>query len=376
MQEKGSLKKALIVATISGFITSFEKNNMRLLQDMGYQVHMACNTDGDALEQRLPALQQQGILVHHIPFARSPFSKSNIAAYRQLKQLMLDEKYDLVHCHTPVGGVVGRLAAHGAKVSRVVYTAHGFHFFDGAPAKNWLIFYPVEKFFSRWTDTLITITREDYKRACDKFSAKATAYIPGVGVDTLRFSNTGCGREKIRKELELKEDDFMLLSIGELNINKNHSAVIKAIAGMPLTYVVAGRGDQDSHLLALAQELGVDLRLLGYRNDVADLYDAADAYILPSLREGLNVSLMEAMASGKPCLCGKIRGNVDLIEEGAGGFLFDPRDESSIARAINSMTAASSDDRLSMGLHNQAKIQQFDRSLVDEKMREIYQALN
>ncbi len=145
---------------------------------------------------------------------------------------------------------------------------------------------------------------------------------------------------------------------------------------MPLTYVVAGRGDQDSHLQALAQELGVDLRLLGYRNDVVDLYDAADAYILPSLREGLNVSLMEAMASGKPCLCGKIRGNVDLIEEGAGGFLFDSKDESSIARAINSMTSASSADRLSMGQYNKAKIQQFDRSLVDEKMQEIYQALN
>ncbi len=197
-----------------------------------------------------------------------------------------------------------------------------------------------------------------------------------MGVDTLRFSNTGCGREKIRKELDLKEDDFILLSIGELNINKNHSAVIKAIAGMPLTYVVAGRGDQDSHLQALAQELGVDLRLLGYRNDVADLYDAADAYILPSLREGLNVSLMEAMASGKPCLCGKIRGNVDLIEEVAGGYLFDSRDLASITKAISAMTSASSDDRLSMGLYNQTKIQQFDRSLVDEKMREIYQALN
>lgn len=375
MQEYGNSRKALIVATISGFITSFEKNNIAILQDLGYQVHLACNTDGDAIEHRLPPLKEQGVVVHHIPFTRSPFSKGNIAAYKQLKQLMLEGDYDLVHCHTPVGGVLGRMAAHAAKVPYVLYTAHGFHFFDGAPKKYWLIFYPVEKFLSRWTDALVTITREDFDRARNKFSAKKTVYIPGVGLDTARFSSNADGRAKIRTELGLNDNDFMLLSIGELNTNKNHSAVIKAIAGMDITYAIAGRGDKDSELQALALEQGVDLRLLGYRNDVADLYYAADAYILPSLREGLNVSLMEAMASGKPCLCGKIRGNVDLIEDRVGGYLFDTHDIASIQDAIKKTLSMTEDGRKAMGQTNQEKIKNFDKSIVEKIMREQYQGI-
>lgn len=374
-QEKCNLKKALIVATISGFITSFEKNNIAILQDLGYQVHIACNTDGDAIEGRLAALVQQAVVVHHIPFTRSPFSSANLTAYRQLKQLMLKEDYDIVHCHTPVGGVLGRMAAHAARIPHVVYTAHGFHFFDGAPVKNWLIFYPVEKFLSRWTHALVTITSEDYKRAKTKFAAKETIYIPGVGVDTARFSPKKEGQAKIREELGLKDEDFLLLSIGELNANKNHSSVIKAIAGMDIVYAVAGRGYKDNELVALAKECGVDFRLLGYRNDVADLYQGADAYILPSLREGLNVSLMEAMASGCPCLCGKIRGNVDLIEEEKGGYLFDSGDIASIRESIKNILDTTDEKRNEFGDYNHQKVKRFDKSLVEKIMRGLYQGL-
>ena len=195
------------------------------------------------------------------------------------------------------------------------YTAHGFHFYNGAPLKNWLIFYPVEKCLSRYTDVLITINNEDYKRATEKFHAKKMFYISGAGVDVEKFAPRQSGRDKIRAELGLEDTDFMLLSVGELNENKNHASVIKAIAGKDITYVIVGKGDKEAELKTMADENNVDLRLTGYRNDVADFYDAADVYILPSIRKGLNVSLMEAMDSGLPVACSPIRCNTDLVDE-------------------------------------------------------------
>lgn len=278
---------------------------------------------------------------------------------------MVEHQYCFVHCHSPIGGVIGRLVCHETG-TKVIYTAHGFHFYDGAPLKNWLIYYPVEKFLSRYTDVLITINKEDYKMAKERFHAKKTEYIPGVGVDTKKFAPRKSGRVRIRTELGLKDKDIMLLSVGELNENKNHESVIRAIKGMDVTYVIAGKGEKRNSLEQIAKECGVDLRLVGFRTDVSDFYDAADVYVLPSIREGLNVSLMEAMASGLSCAVSRIRGNTDLIDDEA--VIFDPKNTEQLRESVE--TAVKNLEEY--GQKNLKKIKGFDLATVENLISEIY----
>lgn len=263
---------------------------------------------------------------------------------------------------------------------KVIYTAHGFHFYKGAPVKYWMAFYPVEKYLSKYTDVLITINKEDYYRASKKFQAKKTIYVLGVGVDVKKFEGVAgsIDRAAKRKELGIMDDEILLLSIGELNENMNHSVVIKALATIQnskevhnhIVYMIAGIGNKKDELKKLAEDCGIDLRLLGYRNDVSELLTAADIYILPSIREGLNVSLMEAMASGTPCLCGNIRGNVDLVEQGKGGELFDPNSLCSVAKALVTEMKDHS-IWLEQGLYNQKKIKHFDISIVKKDYEKL-----
>ena len=377
------MKKALFVATIYGFLNSIETNNMRLLQDMGCEVHCMANPyqDQDPAKARVETPNIDaigGIIKHDWVCARSPYDKNNIIALKQLKSLLDSTHFDIVHCHTPMGGVLARIACapYRKKGLKVIYTAHGFHFFKGAPRKNWLVYYPIEKELSRVTDTLVTITREDYALARGSFFAGRTSYVPGVGVDLEKFRDVAIDRDAKRREMGIVPSDILLLSVGELNTNKNHQVVIQALGRLSnprIHYVIAGTGDQADSLQKLAEECGVNLHLLGYRDDVPELLKAADIYALPSLREGLNVSLMEAMASGLPCICGKIRGNVDLIDNGCGGTLFDPTDVASCANALEAMLEMPAEKRKAYGAYNSGKIARFDRKSVEKMMREIYQ---
>lgn len=362
------MKKALIVATISSFIATFEINNILILKGLGYEVHVAANFR-EGIPYNEEKFNRVSFISHQLDIKRTPYSISNVKAYKKLKRIMKRNLFDIVHCHTPVGGVLARICARTfrKKGMKVLYTAHGFHFYKGAPFKNWAIYYPVEWLCSWWTDMLITINREDYKSAKKNLHAKKIEYVPGVGIDIHKFSIAN-GRVKIRGELGIKPDRFMLLSVGELNENKNHETVIKAVAGLNLTYVIVGMGKLSEHLKTVAEIDGADIRLTGYRSDVADFYDAADAYILPSIREGLNVSLMEAMASGLPCLCGNIRGNIDLIDE-EGGYLFDPQSVDEIRNSVNKLMV---EDRTVLGKYNLKKIHSFSYQNVNSQMMEIY----
>lgn len=369
------MKKALMVSTIIEFLSSFEINDIKILQSMGYEVHCACNCKNYTDKNRVKSLIDTGVVTHHIPFARSPLKKTNILAYKALKKLIKSERFDLVHCHTPVGGVLGRMAAHRNHVPVIMYTVHGFHFYDGAPFKNWIIFYPIEKWLSCYTDVLITINREDYKRAKTQFHAKNTVYVPGVGVDTKKFGEHYI-EVKIRKELGIGEDDIMLLSVGELNENKNHETVIRAMTKCKdrVFYVIVGQGRKREQLEVLIRELGLEerVKLVGYRNDVVDFYKAADAFVFPSFREGLSVSLMEAMASGLPVICSKIRGNTDLIDEGKGGFFFDPSEVYDVAKSIDRLFGK---DLEGFSTYNLQKIKKFDIDIIGKQVRKVYKGI-
>lgn len=369
-------KRVLVVATVPSTIGQFNMNNISILRKIGYAVDIAADfTDTSVwpVERTIKFKQdmaEMGIACWQLDFSRSPFKiGKHFKAYSEVLNLIKERNYSFIHTHTPIASAVVRMATHKTG-TKVIYTAHGFHFFKGAPLRNWIAFYPFEKYLSKYTDVLVTITREDYSRALKKFRAKRIEYIPGVGVDRDKFSHSEKARIKIRKELGIADSQCMLLSVGELNDNKNHEIVIKAISGLEYVYVIVGKGVLKDKLEKKANSLGVSLKTVGYRNDVADFYSAADAYILPSKREGLNVSLMEAMSSGLPVACGNIRGNTDLIEDE--DCLFSPDSIEEVKRAI--LTVVENKQRLAR--KNICRIMDFEKELVCEKTRHIYESLS
>lgn len=338
----------------------------------GHTVELACSSHWDYKE----VVAQLHLRRYDIPFSRFPFSLDNLKAYRQLKKLVRENHYDIVHCHTPNAAAITRLACKGIRKNgtKVIYTAHGFHFYKSAPLKNWLVYYPVEWLCAHWTDVLITINNEDYALAKKKMRAGKVKYVPGIGIDLSKFNCDFFTQEQladIRKELGIPNDKTWLLSVGELNENKNHETVLRAIVGIKdVYYTVAGRGTKMEELIALSEELGIAdrVKFLGYRSDVSFLCEAADAFIMPSFREGLSVALMEAMASGMPCCVSRIRGNTDLIDEN-GGALFDPYSVDDCLEAVKKLLAS---DMELCGEYNRDKIKHYGSSVVEKAISKVY----
>ena len=370
------MKKCLLIANVTSMFAHFELDTFRMLQEAGFEVHVAAGPS-IAGQEREDQVVESGVVYHKLPVIRSPFKADNIKAYRYLENLMKKERFDFVHCHTPMGGVLGRLAASRTKMPYVIYTAHGLHMYQGAPLKNWLLYYPVEKWLARKTDVLVTITSEDYRFAQKKLPARHVVYVPGVGIDCTFYGKAGERRQETRRALGVGDGEIMLLSVGELIENKNHAVVLRALGGMDLSnlrYFIAGVGDRKDALEHQAKELGIHDRvtLLGYRTDVRDLLGAADIYLLPSRREGLNASMMEAMAAGLPCICTDTRGNDDLIAEKQGGFRLHPEAENVWSKAIARL-AADEGLRARFGAFNAKRIREaFSREHVQKRMRRIY----
>lgn len=321
------MKRALIITTVSGFVPQFEMNNVKILQELGYEVHYATNYHMPVYTDNNDRLNGTGIIRHQIDFVRSPYHViKNIKALKQLVNLMRKIKFSLVHCHTPMGGVLGRIAAFKTNTKPVIYTAHGFHFYSGAPMMNWLFFYPVERWLAKWTDCLITINQEDYQRA-KTFSVRGEVeYVAGVGIDLEKYQNIQVDRQALRKKLGVPEEAFLLISVGELSKRKNHSVVIQALSQCKekdIYYIICGSGVLEGKLLKLIEKYTLQgrVKLLGYRTDIPELLSISDCFIFPSLQEGLPVAVMEALAVGLPVICSDIRGNRDFKMKKDRGFL-------------------------------------------------------
>jgi len=334
-ERKIGMKKALIVTHVSGFVPQFELNNVKTLQELGYEVHYASNFNNVSYGNDNSRLEGTGIVCHQVDFARSPFDfGAHKKAIRQLKELMQTEEFSLLHCHTPVGAALSRLVAAPYRKDglKVLYTAHGFHFYKGAPWKYWLLFYPVERFLVGKTDVLITINEEDYERAkgfCKRKQTKVQ-YLPGVGVDLAYWSGKDLEpgkreeiRADIRKELGVADSEQMLLSVGELIPRKNHEAVIRALAeekkkgAKNFRYFICGQGDLKDYLQNLIDtlELSKEVTLLGYRKDIRNLLYGADLFVFPSKQEGMPMALMEAAAAGVNLKASDIRGNREVLRD-------------------------------------------------------------
>lgn len=376
-------KKFLMTATVPSMIGQFNMENIKLLLEMDYEVHVACNFEDRSVwtEERVSEFKKQltnmGVKKIQIEYARTPYDIPKLVrSYSELKKLIQREKYTCLHCHTPVAGMIARLAAKGTE-TKVIYTAHGFHFYKGAPLQNWLLYYPVEKWLSRYTDVLITINKEDYQRAKKKFHAKETKYIPGVGIDVEKIQAVQVDRVKKRAELGIGKDDFLMLSVGELSKRKNHQIVIEALAKLKdkrIKYIICGQGPLKDKLEQMAEKLGVkdQLFLLGFRTDVIEICKSSDLFVFPSRQEGLPVALMEAMASGLPCVVSRIRGNTDLIEDA--GCLFETKHAESLKNVISVNTAALNNWRIKNNL-NKAKIEIFSNKRIDRTMTNVYKKI-
>ena len=369
-------KRVLFVATVvKTHIMQFHIPYLKMFKEMGYATAVAARNDYENPDDcRIPYCDH----FFDIPFQREPFRYGNIQCYKKLKSINDEGDFSIIHCHTPVGGVLGRLAARKARKNgaRIMYTAHGFHFYKGAPIKYWLLFYPIEKLCSHLTDVLITINKEDYALAQKKMKAKCVKYVPGVGVDLKKFGKSTIDKATKRRELGIQEDSIILLSVGELIVRKNHETSIQAIADMDAYYLIAGEGDLRQHLQSSIDRLASSdkIKLLGYRDDVADLYKVADIFVFSSYQEGLPVAVMEAMASGLPCVVSKIRGNTDLIEDTKGGFLCNPQDVSEFSDKLN-VLVSDAELREKMGRNNFAAVQKFGIETVINEMRKIYDAV-
>ncbi|WHY33856.1 glycosyltransferase family 4 protein [Cytobacillus firmus] len=363
--------KILYVTTVSDTMGFFIPHIKMLLEE-GHSVDMACNI-GKPIPREL---LNMGCKAYNIEFQRSPFKAKNLKAYKKLKRLLQENDYDVVHTHTPVASVFTRFACKSIKKIKVIYTAHGFHFYKGAPIENWLIYFPVEKWLSRYTDVLITINNEDYTRATKLFNAGKVEYIPGVGIDTKKIVEVVNNEVAKRNELGIPKDAFIILSIGELNKNKNHETVIKTLAQLnnnKIYYLICGQGPLKSYLCNLIKRLGLEdqIKLLGFRQDIAEICMLSDLFVFPSYREGLSVALMEAMSCGLPVVCSNIRGNTDLIENKKGGYLVEPTDINGFAKSIGQIIQRN-DLRKSFGFYNKETIEFYDMKNVLNQLRKIY----
>ena len=338
------MKKILITSTelmMIQFLVPHAKN----LAANGFDVEIACSEVGGRMEDVRSALEGTVKAIHTLRLERSPVSPRNLLGYRDMQRLLKRNYYDIIWTNEPVMGVLTRLAAnkYRRKGTKVLYMAHGFHFYKGAGLPSWLLYCPVETIMSLCMDALVTINWEDYRWANKWLRVPRIYHIDGIGVDFSRLCNEDC-REEMRAELGIGPDEIMILSVGELQARKNHEAIIRAVAKLSnpkVRYVICGRGILLEHLQALAKELGIQdqVSFLGYRKDVPKIMQAADIYAHPSMREGLGLASLEAMACGLPLVTSNIQGIPDYVENGVTGFMCAPTDVDQFAQYLSTLIA-------------------------------------
>ena len=379
------MKKILIVTTISGFLPQFEKNDVKLLRMMGCEIHYASNFNNPIYTFDKNELTENGIILHQIDIEKSPVKPKNLQAIKQVKNIIDENKIDIVHCHNPMGGVCARVAARFSKRRPyVIYTAHGFHFYKGAPIKNWLLYYTAERFLARWTNQIITINREDYNRATTFCLSESglVDQIHSVGVDENRFSTVGADRDGIRAKLDIPKDAFVMVTAAELNDNKNQKVVIKALSELKKSdnsslekvyYLICGKGPTREALekMVLERDLQNNIRFLGFRTDMPDILAISDVFIFPSHREGLGIAAVEALLCGVPLIVADNRGTREYAIDKVNSIVCDANSPKEFATAIETLMV--DDDyrnRLASRCRQSAKI--FTVHEVEKTMEKVY----
>lgn len=370
-------KKVLLVATVQSHICQFHKALVEVLHEHGCEVHVAARDNlAEKNGMKLDFVEK----VYDVPFSRSPKSPDNLKAYKEMKKIISAGSYDVIHCNTPMGGIVTRLAAQKARKrgTEVIYTAHGFHFYKGAPKKNWLVFYPIEKLFSRLTDKLITITQEDYELASKKFHCPVYR-IHGVGVDERRyFPADEQMKSQLRKELGYTDDQKLILCIGELLPNKNQGMAIRMMKELMKEFpeaklLLAGNGPERENLETLIVELGLQehVEMLDYCTYLEKYQRAVDLGISCSKREGLPLNVVESMLTKNPVIVSKNRGHRELVEHGKTGYLVDVNDVEKMKKYVTELLY-DDEKRIQMGKNAAQFANAFGFVSVKKELKKVY----
>lgn len=380
-------KKAIILTTVPSTIEQFNMENIKLLKKLGYKVEVASNfnmtgnIDNNRFNKFIRELEQLDVKVNNISFSRKLIDVNNFRAYSQLKRLFKEQNYQLLHCHTPICGAITRLVVRKKRKNglKVIYTAHGFHFYKGAPILNWLIYYPVEKICSKWTDCLITINQEDYELAKKKLKTKMIYKINGTGVDTKKFEIQLTEKDKsnLKKELKITDSDFIIVCIGELNKNKNQIMQISAMKKIIHKYnkiklLLIGKGVLKDYYEQKIEELNLqkNIFLLGYRKDVSSILNIADCLVSTSIREGLGLNIIEGMSAGIPVIGTNNRGHRELIHNGNNGYLVNINNEDDLVNAIENVINKKDIKNILENAKKTAK--KYDVEVVKKQLEYIY----
>ncbi|ANX13960.1 hypothetical protein ABE41_018260 [Fictibacillus arsenicus] len=368
-----SIKKIAFIATVYRHLEAFHLPYIKILQEMGYELHVYGSFD-----RGKTSLLNMNVICHDVDFSRNPFSFNNVKALRNLINSFRKNKYSMIHVHTPIASFLVRIAAKVTNTQNVIYTAHGFHFFKSAPIINWILYYPLERFMAKFTRILITINKEDYCRARNFISDNRVRYVKGVGVDTSYYSLAHNNSTKLRKQLGLRKNDFVIICIAELNNNKNHIQLINAIKIVKQKHnnikcLLVGYGENEQELKYIVQKenLHEEIKFLGFRTDISSLLKVSNIKVLLSKREGLPKSIIEAMASSKPILATNIRGNRDLVSNGINGYLVPVGADEITAKKI--CTLLEDNNKINvMGQKSKEKANEYDLNSIKQDMKEIY----
>ena len=371
------MNKVLMIAPMASVHKRFNTANIDVLQKLGCEVHLLANFDiGEATENQNDAYfyecRKKGIYVHNMPFQRHSLSK-NLSLIHPLKHLLEKERFSLVHAHTETGGILLRLCMNANTESKFLYTPHGMSFYKGSSLFSQALFRPIEKWICRKMTAVLAMNGEELT-FLKKWNPQSARFVHGIGIDLRAIQKYKADSTSIRHELKIPLDAKIILSVGELNTNKNHRVILPSIAAAEnVYYVICGEGVQREALLTQAKLLKIEKRLIltGYRYDILSFFYIADIYVFPSFHEGLPVSLMEAMAVGLPVVCSRIRGNIDLIEHNYGGFLCEVDDEKAYKSAIQKLID-DKDLRKQFGQMNKQKVQEFSKENVELELTQIY----
>ena len=373
------MKRALLLAPMGSVHRRFNQANIAALQSLGLQVELCANFEhGNGPEIHNQSFLEEcgirGIKTHSIPFARHSLTGS-LKCLSQLKELLSREQYDLVHTHTETGGLLLKLAYSEKGKSKFIFTPHGMSFWKGSSLKSQLVYRPLERWICSAMDMNLGMNMEEVENL-EQWNKRTAHYVHGVGLNVARMQNPSRSREQMREEFGLTESDKFIVSIGELDDNKNHITVIKALATLgrkDFKYVVCGVGPNKDMLLAEAEHMGLkdNVILAGYRSDIPDVLNAADIFVFPSFHEGMPVSALEAMACSLPVVCSAIRGNVDIVKDGDNGYLFKPSDVDTLSRQI-ALLMDNEALRQQMGAKNKEIVREFSLEAVTEELKAIY----
>lgn len=359
-------------------ITNFSMAAQIAAQEIGLEFHSVKNYNNTPIEIRRKCEKDYGIFLHHVDLVRNPFNFRNIKALKQLVEIIKTEEIDIIHANTPVGGVLGRIAGKICNTKIVIYQAHGFHFYKRAPIKNWLLYYPVERLFAKWTDALLTINEEDYNNA-KKFHLKQAGKLYktlGVGLDTREYFDLHVNKEIIRKQFSIPENAVVLITVGEIANSKNQKILLDALYLLNdsnIFLIICGEGPLMEKLKKYSKEknLSNNVLFLGRRNDIPKLCKISDIFCFPSKREGMGIAALEGMAAGLPLVSSNIQGIKDYSKNGITGYCLEYDDLMGFTNAIKTL-AYDCELRKKIGESNQIFVKKYDRTECVKVYKEIY----